>query len=433
MGGLGKRLGALTQGRPKPLVDVCGKPFFTYQLELMKAQGFRRFLLLVGYRAEQIEEYFGDGRRFGVSIEYRYDGETLLGTGGAIKRAADALDEDFLLLYGDSFMDIDFAEVLYRYWRGKKEGCRALMCVFENGDRLETSNVLFRGGKLLLYDKRNPTPDMDYVDYGVSMFERSLFLDAPEGPFDIALLQNALSVSNQLASCEVTRRFYEIGSPESLSAFTAYAGQRFGEANPAVFLDRDGVINALHVSEDTELLDSPLKAEQLALLPGAAEGIRLFKRAGYWVFIVTNQPAAAKGKTTLEKLYDVNTLCLKRLKDLGAEVDGAFLCPHFPSAGPLTREGFLIEDCDCRKPAPGLIKMAMERFSIDSQRSLLAGDSYRDILAGRAAGLKTAFIGTYKCDVCQLLRQDRPDCVYPSLLALAQAWTGAQATTKERK
>ena len=158
MGGLGTRLKEYTKECPKPLVEVEGRPFFDYSLKLLMHHGFKKFLFLIGYRAEMIEEYYGDGSALGISITYCYDGKELLGTGGAVKRAYDHLEDDFLLMYGDSFMDIDYEETLYRYFEGKSRGMRALMTVLKNGNRFDRSNVIMDGTGIKLYDKMNMTP-----------------------------------------------------------------------------------------------------------------------------------------------------------------------------------------------------------------------------------------------------------------------------------
>ncbi len=177
MGGLGTRLKEYTKDCPKPLVEVEGRPFFDHSLRLLMHHGFKKFLFLIGYRAQMIEEYYGDGSSLGISITYCYDGKELLGTGGAVRRAYDLLEDDFLLMYGDSFMDIDYEETLYRYFEGKSRGMRALMTVLKNGNRFDKSNVIMDGTEIKLYDKMNMTPEMDYIDYGVCVYEKKLFED----------------------------------------------------------------------------------------------------------------------------------------------------------------------------------------------------------------------------------------------------------------
>lgn len=421
MGGLGTRLKEFTKEKPKSLVEVEGRPFFDYQFELMRGKGFCKFVFLIGYKADMIEEHYGDGSTYGVSIQYCYDGEELLGTGGAVRRAYDYLEDDFILMYGDSFMDIDFEETLYRYEVGKKQGMQGLMTVLKNNNQFDKSNAVVRDGQLVLYDKHHVTPEMDYIDYGVCMYEKQLFAAYDAGvKFDVAQIQNALSVAGKMVAHVVTKRFYEIGSPTSLAEFQGYVRRRFLEKHPAVFLDRDGVLNEIVFNEDAEQMDSPLKLSEFELLPNVSDAIKTIQQKGYYVFIVTNQPAAAKGKTTLGMLYDINTHFVELMKEQGAELDDVFMCPHFPKELPMTKETFLIETCDCRKPKPGLLLRAKEKYNIDWENSYMVGDSYTDIQAGVAAGVKTAFIGGFKCDTCKRLEGNQPDVIVPDVFEFAK-------------
>lgn len=422
MGGLGTRLKDFTKECPKSLVDVCGKPFFDYQLDLLTAWGFKKFVFLIGYRAEMIEEYYGDGSQRGIAIKYCYDGEKLLGTGGAVRRAYDYLEDDFVLMYGDSFMDIDYAECVYRYFEGKKSGARALMTVLCNNNRFDKSNVVMSGDKLVLYDKHNPTKEMDYIDYGVCVYEKSLFDGfEPDVAFDIAEIQHDLSVKGQMSAQKVTKRFYEIGSPKSLEEFCGYVNKRFNESHPAVFVDRDGVINEIVWNEDIEQLDSPMDVSQYRFIEGAIEGLRKIKEKGYYVFVVTNQPGAAKGKTTLKKLYDISTYMITKLQEEDVYIDDYFMCPHYTKELPLTKEKFLIKECNCRKPKPGLILRALRKYNIDMSASFMVGDSCTDVQAGSEVGLKTVFLGEVKCDLCKKLGDYNPTYIAKNLLDFAES------------
>ncbi|MCR5116359.1 MAG: HAD-IIIA family hydrolase [Lachnospiraceae bacterium] len=420
MGGLGTRLGELTKTHPKSMMEVEGLPFFDYELFLLKRAGFKDFLFLTGYESDEIEDYYGDGSKAGVSIKYCRDGEKLLGTGGAVRRAYQYLEDEFMLIYGDSFMDIDYGETLYRYEQAKKRGATCLMTVMKNAGRFDKSNCIVRNGKLVLYDKKSNSPDMDHIDYGISIYQKALFSDVPEGrAFDIADIQLEESVKGTCAVHIVNNRFYEIGRPESLEEFRKYIKRRFYEAHPAVFLDRDGVINEIVYNEDTEQLDSPMRYEEFKYLPFAEEALDLISRKGYYIFVVTNQPAAAKGKTSLEALYDINTSFVSDLAGSGIIINDVFMCPHHPEGSP-GGDRTLIRKCDCRKPGTGLIEKGREAYNIDWDKSYMTGDSYTDILAGQKAGLKTAFIGDLKCDVCARLKYNKPDGIYKSLMAFAR-------------
>lgn len=286
------------------------------------------------------------------------------------------------------------------------------MTVLENYNKLDKSNVVYENGKIVLYDKHNPDSRMNYIDYGVGMFEKQLFQEiVPETSFDVAVIQTRLSTEGKMTGQEVTNRFYEIGSPASLEEFQSYARKRFGEKNRAVFFDRDGVINEIIYRDETEQLDSPLKPDELIIKDGIIKGMRELKEKGYYLFVVTNQPAAAKGKAFLADLYDVNTCLCRQLKQAGIDLDAVEICPHFPDTTKNTSEKFLIKRCECRKPGTGMIDMICARFGVDKKYSWMLGDSYTDILAGRRAELKTAFLGNYKCDVCKCLDYNRPDLI----------------------
>ena len=422
MGGLGSRLHEITENCPKPMLDINGKPFFQYQLELLVQAGFRRFVFCLGYHADAIREWFGNGSRWGVDIIYSYDGETLLGTGGAVRKALPLLEEDFLLLYGDSFMDIDYLEVVVRYREAVRGGKKALMTVMRNNDRFDKSNVVYEGENIVLYDKKKPDPQMAYIDYGVSIFRREIFESMPlDEPQDLSDIQHILSVNGLMAGCEVEHRFYEIGTPASLKEFHAYAEKRWGKPSKAVFLDRDGVINELFWNEDVEQLDSPLKREQFRLLPGVTEALRTLQAAGYLLFIVTNQPAAAKGKTTYTELCAINHMFMQQMNNEGIELTEVAMCPHFGTRTALTREDYLIQVCDCRKPKTGLIEKIMEKYSISTSNSWMVGDSATDIQCGKAVGLNTAFLGKFKCDLCMMIGNQKPDIVCRDLHAFATA------------
>lgn len=421
MGGMGTRLKNYTCHCPKPLVDVNGKPFFAYQLKLLASAGFKKFVFCVGYHAPMIEEYFGDGSCYGIHITYSYDGEKLLGTGGAIRKALPCLESDFMVVYGDSFMDIDYAEVLYRYYIGKKSGAKALMTIFKNKDMLDKSNVVYQNGTIVLYDKLHPVLQMHYIDYGVCMYERDLFKGYVPGCFlDIADIQKSVSVERKLEPCLVLKRFYEIGTPESLKEFQDYAKKRFVEKRPAVFLDRDGVVNEIVFNEDTEELESPLNISQFSFMGRALEALRTIKEKGYYIFIVTNQPAAAKGKATLGQLYDIN----KHLMDLSiknhCEIDGIYMCPHSEKKTAYTKQVFLNKQCSCRKPGTGLFQRALQTYQIDLKSSYMVGDSYTDILAGMRIGVQAVLIGDLKCDMCARLENNKPKMICNSLYEFSE-------------
>jgi NDP-sugar pyrophosphorylase family protein len=218
-GGLATRLRPITEKIPKSLVPVAGRPFLAHQLELLHARGIRRAVLCVGFLGEMIQRDFDDGSAYGVKLEYSFDGEKLLGTGGAIKRALPKLGGEFFVLYGDSYLPVDHAAILEFFHRSGKPG---LMTVYRNEGRYDTSNVVFAGGEIKMYDKKVRPSEMRHIDYGLSLFKAPVFDAYPAGQvFDLAEVMGKLVRDKQLAGYEVPERFYEIGSPAGLAELEA--------------------------------------------------------------------------------------------------------------------------------------------------------------------------------------------------------------------
>jgi N-acetyl-alpha-D-muramate 1-phosphate uridylyltransferase len=226
-GGMATRLHPITETIPKALVDVAGRPFILRQLDYLRRQGVGRVVLCVGFLGEQIEAVVGDGSASGLSVSYSQDWPHLMGTGGALKQALPLLDSRFLVLYGDSYLPIDFAAVERGFLASGKP---ALMTVQRNADKWDKSNVLFRDNVIVEYDKRAPTPDMRHIDYGLGAISAEVLLDeSATEPFDLADIYHRLSLSGQLAGYEVHERFYEIGSHQGLAEAADYFKR--GESN----------------------------------------------------------------------------------------------------------------------------------------------------------------------------------------------------------
>jgi NDP-sugar pyrophosphorylase family protein len=219
-GGLATRMRPVTETIPKALLPVADEPFIVHQLRLLRREGVDRVVLCVGHLGEMVREFVGDGRRFDLDVAYSFDGDRLLGTGGAVTRALPLLGDAFFVLYGDSYLDITLAPVLRAFRQSRMPG---LMTVFRNEGRWDTSNVLFDGIQVMRYDKRAPSPEMLYIDYGLSILTRdALGRWNAESHFDLAEVYATLAAEGQLAGYQATRRFYEIGTPNGLSELDAY-------------------------------------------------------------------------------------------------------------------------------------------------------------------------------------------------------------------
>ncbi len=218
-GGLATRLRPITEKIPKLLVEVAGEPFFSHQIRLLKAAGLTRLVLCVGYLGEKIVEQYGDGSAWGVKIDYAFDGPKLLGTGGALIAALPKLGDAFYVLYGDSYLPVDYGAVGDFFLRSGQLG---LMTVYENQGRYDTSNVWFENGAIRVYDKKSRLPQMHHIDYGLGVFRAAAFDGyARDAVVDLAEVQKALVARHQLAGYEMKQRFYEIGSHEGLQELDA--------------------------------------------------------------------------------------------------------------------------------------------------------------------------------------------------------------------
>ncbi|HEX4045692.1 MAG TPA: sugar phosphate nucleotidyltransferase [Gammaproteobacteria bacterium] len=226
-GGLATRLRPLTETIPKSLIIINDEPFIDHQLRLLQQQGLRKIVLCVGRLGELIEQHVGNGARYGLQVQYSWDDESaqtrLLGTAGAVKKALPLLGDQFFVLYGDSYLNCDYAAVAAAFHASQQTG---LMTVFHNNGQWDSSNIAFQAGKIIAYDKINRTPSMQYIDYGLGVFASAAFDSVPAHTFyDLAMVYQTLLQQRQLAAYEVTQRFYEIGSFTGIQELEYYLAQ----------------------------------------------------------------------------------------------------------------------------------------------------------------------------------------------------------------
>jgi histidinol-phosphate phosphatase family protein len=420
-GGLATRMRPLTETVPKSLLPVGGEPFIAHQLRLLADVGVDRVVLCTGHLGRQIEDYVDDGARFGLEVVYSADGDRLLGTGGALRKALPLLGDNFFTLYGDSYLPCDWRAVQASFLAA---GQPALMTVFRNDGRLDTSNVELADGRILRYDKRHRSRAMRHIDYGLGVFNaRTMEATACERfgeKFDLADLYRTLAERGQLACHEVAERFYEIGSPTGLREFATCGADlvepRVVDGDPgatgilpvpdvgqianlpftrqigdlphdtgetpvaphvprrAVFLDRDGVLNRCRIEAGCP--HPPRTEAEVEILPGVAEALLALKAAGFLTLVVTNQPDVARAAQSRGMVERINARLGRRLA-----IDEFLVCYHDDRA-----------HCVCRKPRPGLLLEAARRHGIDLAESFMVGDRWRDVEAGRRAGCRTIFI-----------------------------------------
>ncbi len=219
-GGLATRLRPITETIPKSLIPIRGEPFISHQLKLLRANGIEQVVLCTGYLGEIIRDFAGDGSQFGLHARYSFDGEQLLGTAGAIRKALPLLSGSFFVLYGDSYLPCDYRSVESTF---ELSGMPGLMTIYRNDGQFDTSNVAASDGRIVRYDKRNRTDAMRYIDYGLGVFRSCAFEHLPaDEPRDLAEIYQELLRKGQLAAFEVTQRFYEIGSAQGIADLERY-------------------------------------------------------------------------------------------------------------------------------------------------------------------------------------------------------------------
>ena len=372
-GGLATRLRPLTQHVPKSLLEINGRPFIAHQLELLRACGITRVVICAGFLGEQIVRYVQDGQAFGIDVRYSFDGDRLLGTGGALRRALPHLGPEFFVLYGDSYLPCNYAAVFQAFRKSSGPG---LMTVFRNENAWDRSNVEFAGGRIRAYCKQQRTPAMRHIDYGLGVFRRTVFDEIPDGAcLDLSAIYQKLLFAGQLTGYEVSNRFYEVGSRQGMADLSHYLKKRPpATSRRAVFLDRDGVLNTAIVREGKPF--PPRSMEEFQFIPGVKAALQELKDAGFLLIVVTNQPDVARGRQSRETVERMH-------RHLRAElpVDEVLVCWHDDGA-----------NCDCRKPRPGLLLAAAQDFGIDPGKSFLIGDRWRDIEAAHRAGCAPVWI-----------------------------------------
>ena len=220
-GGLATRLGGLTEKLPKSLIPIAGEPFVAHQLRLLRSNGIQQVILCVGHLGEMIERVVGVGSAFGLKVEYSYDGNKLLGTAGAIRAALPRLGESFFVMYGDSYLPCNYAAIEQEFSRCGKLG---LMTIFHNDGQWDTSNVEVEAGRIVAYSKKDRSPRMRFIDYGLGVFRSEVFTGSLAS--DLADVYGELLQAGELAALEVHERFYEIGSSAGLKETTNFLVQR---------------------------------------------------------------------------------------------------------------------------------------------------------------------------------------------------------------
>ena len=382
-GGRGTRIASVANDVPKPMINICGKPILEHQIDNLKACGLTDIILVIGYLGEKIKDYFGDGSRFGVCIEYFIEDHPL-GTAGALFKMTQ-LTEDFLLLCGDVIIDVDFNRFIAFH---KEKKAWASLVAHPNGHPYDSSLLVTKieapktaGGmpvdthqvicwmakedERLYYKNR--------VNAGIELISPELLKETmknfvprhPETPDKIDLDRDVLKInigSGRIYAYDTPEYVKDMGTPDRF--FEVENDIKTGKVHAhnlknrqkAIFLDRDGTIN--------KMVGFITKPEQFELLPGVAKAIKAINKSGYLAIVITNQPVIARGDCTFEQLQTIHNKMETELGKEGAFVDAIYVCPHHTDKGFSGERPEYKCDCDCRKPKPGLLLQAAKDFNI---------------------------------------------------------------------
>ena len=394
-GGKGTRLRERLGGLPKPMAPVGGRPLLEHQILLARQHGFTGIVLLTGYGAQYIREYFGDGGRWGVQIRYCEE-EGPLGTAGAVLANLAGLDDRFLAMYGDTMLNVD----LRRFWDAHAASSAATLFLHPNDHPQDSDLVeLDSTGRVAAFHPYPHDPGKYYANlvnaalYVIDRKALEAYAGSAEFP-DIAkhLFPHLLGEGLELGGYRSPEYIKDAGTPERLDEVIAdcesgrIARGSFATPAPAVFLDRDGTLN-----REVSYVKTP---SELQVLPGAAAALRRLNRAGVRAVVITNQPVVARGECSEEDLAEIHRKLETVLGAEGAYLDAIYTCPHHPDRGFAGERPELKFRCACRKPATGLVAQAARDLNLDLARSWLIGDSSRDIATAEAAGIRSILLKT---------------------------------------
>jgi histidinol-phosphate phosphatase family protein len=373
-GGEGKRLRPFTLDNAKPMIPINGKPFLLHLIELLKENGIEEVVVLTGYLGEKIEEYFEDGSRFGIKIKYShtpFTNEAGLENESGIRliNAKNLLDDHFLLMYCDNYWPLSLSK-LEQFYDEKKVAVS--LVAYSNKDNFTKNNILIENGIVIKYDKKREDRNLNGVDIGFFIINKSIFSYFPEGNFQFERdVLPQLIAENKVAGFVTDHRYYSIGKPERLEDTGKFLTER-----KIVFLDRDGVINKKAPEGDY------IKSwREFEFLPGSLEALEILSKKGAEIYLISNQAGIARGVMRKEDLEEINKNMEEELKKRGVEIKGAYFCCHGWN-----------DNCSCRKPEPGMLLQAGRDHQINLTKSVFIGDDQRDMLAGQAAGCKTILI-----------------------------------------
>lgn len=389
-GGFGKRLARFYSDRPKPMIEICGRPVLEYQIENLRDSGITDIIIVIHHMRNHIMNYFGDGSLLGVNITY-YEEESPLGTAGALFKIREKLSENFLLINGDLIFSIDFQKMIDFHKRNK---ALATLFVHPNSHPYDSELVACNGNSIVTDWFKNDGHGnyKNCVNAGIHILSKEV-LYAHQNEEKLNLRADVIEPiidTGRVYAYHSAEYVKDMGTSDRLRHVTADVengivfAKRADRKQKAIFLDRDGTINKYK-----GYITSP---KQLELISGAAEAIKKINRSGYLAIVITNQPSIAMGRMSFAVLDEIHAKLDTLLGEEGAYIDALYFCPHHPDKGFEGERSELKIKCDCRKPSGGMIKKAAEDFNIDLSKSFMVGDSERDVLAAIDARCTPIFL-----------------------------------------
>ena len=387
-GGKGTRISSIASDIPKPMIRISGKPVLQLEIESLKRQGFTDFIITISHLGHVITDYFGDGSKFGVNIEY-FNEEKPLGNAGALYEVKDKLTEDFLLINGDVLFEFD-AKRFVKYH--KETGGLVTLFTHPNSHPYDSGLILadrdHRVYQWLNKEEERPLYYKNRVNAGIHILSPEVLKERPDKEkidLDRDVLK-PLCEKGCMYAYDSTEYVKDMGTPERYAQVCEdllsgkVVRRSLSNKQKAIFLDRDGTINT-YVGFLRDI-------DQFELTDTAAEAIRMINSSEYLAIVVTNQPVIARGEVSFMQLDEIHKKMETLLGKQGAYIDALYFCPHHPDSGFEGEVKELKFDCDCRKPKPGMLLRAAEDFNVDLSLSFMIGDSDSDMTAGSAAGCK---------------------------------------------
>lgn len=408
-GGKGTRIASVASDIPKPMIPVAGKPVLEHEIECLRRQGFTDLIITVSHLGHIITNYFGDGSKFGVHIEYFVE-ETPLGNAGALLRLKERLTEDFLLLNADAVFDIDFNRFVGSH---RKHGGLATLFTHPNNHPYDSGLIVAdemgRVTRWLTKEDDRKGYYRNRVNAGLHVLSPKLLdqvFDTPKVDLDRQILK-PLAGTGEMYVYDSPEYVKDMGTPDRYATVCKdfeegkVQARNLKNKQKAIFLDRDGTIN--------EYVGFLRNIDDFRLIDGVSEAVKLINQSGYLAIVVTNQPVIARGEVTVPQLNEIHNKMETLLGADGAYVDAIYYCPHHPHKGYKGEIPELKIDCDCRKPKAGMLRRAAQEFNIDLSQSWMVGDGENDLLCGQNGGCKTAMIGEDpRADVCG---KNLKDCI----------------------